>query len=88
MSLDYGAELPELAVMFYGLGGPYYGPTGGRYALRAYYPLVSLWGDWELNLMLNAEVAIPARFMVLEARYHLRQNSTSSPHRPHRNGKR
>ena len=66
VSLDYGAALPELAVMFYGLGGPYYGPTGGRYALRAYYPLVSLWGDWELNLMLNAEVAIPARFMVLE----------------------
>ena len=66
VSLDFGAELPELAVMFYGLGGPYYNATGGRYALRAYYPLVALWGDWSLSLMLNQEASIPARFMVLE----------------------
>ena len=66
VSLDYGAELPELAVMFYGLGGPYYDATGGRFALRAYYPLVALWGNWELSLMLNTEAMIPARFMVLE----------------------
>ena len=66
VSLDYGAQLPELAVMFYGLGGPYYDSSGNRYALRSYYPLVALWGDWELSLMLNAEASIPARFMVLE----------------------
>ena len=66
VSLDFGAELPELAVLLYGLGGPYYTATGGRYALRFYYPLVALWGDWELSLMLNAEASIPARFMVLE----------------------
>ena len=72
MSLDYGAELPELSVMFYGLGGPYYDAAGGRYALRAYYPLVALWGDWEMSLMLNQEVSIPARFMVLE-------HATSAP---------
>ena len=66
VSLDYGAELPELAVMFYGLGGPYFDATGGRYALRAYYPQVALWGDWELSLMLSPEAMIPARFMVLE----------------------
>ena len=40
--------------------------TGARYALRAYYPLVALWGDWEMSLMLNTEASIPARFMVLE----------------------
>ena len=66
VSLDYGAQLPELAVMFYGLGGPYYDSSGNRYALRSYYPLVALWGDWELSLMLNTEAVIPARFMVLE----------------------
>ena len=66
VSLDYGAQLPELAVMFYGLGGPYYDANGNRYALRSYYPLVALWGDWELSLMLNAEASIPARFMVLD----------------------
>ena len=66
VSLDYGAQLPELAVMFYGLGGPYFDADGSRYALRAYYPQVALWGDWELSLMLSAEAMIPARFMVLE----------------------
>ena len=65
VSLDFGAQLPELAVMFYGLGGPYYDAAGVRYALRSYYPLVALWGDWELSLMLNAEASIPARFLVL-----------------------
>ena len=38
VSLDFPAQLPELAVMFYGLGGPYYDVAGNRYALRAYYP--------------------------------------------------
>ena len=76
VSLDFGAQLPELSVMFYGLGGPYYDGVGNRYALRAYYPLVALWGDWELSLMLNAEASIPARFMVLDhatlsPKYHL-----------------
>ena len=66
VSLDYGAELPELAVMFYGLGGPYFDADGNRYALRAYYPQVAIWGDWELSLMLSAEAMIPARFLVLE----------------------
>ena len=66
VSLDFGAQLPELAVMFYGLGGPYYDAAGARYALRSYYPLVALWGDWELSLMLNTEASIPARFMVLD----------------------
>ena len=66
VSLDFGAELPELAVLLYGLGGPYYDATGGRYALRFYYPLAALWGDWELSLMLNQNASIPARFLVLE----------------------
>ena len=66
VSLDFGAQLPELAVMFYGKGGPYYDSSGNRFALRSYYPLVALWGNWELSLMLNQEASIPARFMVLE----------------------
>ena len=66
VSLDFGAQLPELAVMFYGKGGPYYDSGGARFAMRAYYPLVALWGNWELSLMLNQEASIPARFMVLE----------------------
>lgn len=65
VSLDYPAELPELAVMFYGLGGPYYDAGGLPYALRLYYPLVALWGDWEISLMHGANAEIPARFIAL-----------------------
>ena len=50
--------------MYYGLGGPFYDATGGRFALRAYYPLVALWGDWSLSLMHSANAEIPARFLV------------------------
>ena len=65
VSLDYPAELPELAVLFYGLGGPYYESTGGPFALRLYYPLVALWGDWEISLMHGVNAEIPARFIAL-----------------------
>ena len=65
VSLDYGAQLPELAVMFYGLGGPYYDATGKPYAMRLYYPLVSIWGDWDISLMHGANAEIPARFLAL-----------------------
>ena len=65
VSLDYPAELPELAVMFYGLGGPYYETSGKPFALRLYYPLVALWGDWEISLMHGANAEIPARFIAL-----------------------
>ena len=65
VSLDYPAQLPELAVMFYGLGGPYYEASGEPFALRLYYPLVALWGDWEISLMHGANSEIPARFIAL-----------------------
>ena len=65
VSLEYPAQLPELAVLFYGLGGPYYETSGVPFALRLYYPLVALWGDWEISLMHGGEAAIPARFIAL-----------------------
>ena len=65
VSLDYPAELPELAVMFYGLGGPYYEAENKPFALRLYYPLVALWGDWEISLMHGTNAEIPARFIAL-----------------------
>ena len=65
VALDFGSQMPELAVMYYGLGGPFYDSSGGRYAFRAYYPLVALWGNWELSLMHSPNSEIPARFMVL-----------------------
>ena len=65
VNLDYPAQLPELAVLFYGLGGPYYESTGAPFALRLYYPLVALWGDWEISLMHGANAEIPARFIAL-----------------------
>ena len=65
VSLDYPTELPELAVMFYGLGGPYYNSSGDRFALRLYYPLAALWGDWDISLMLGTNAEIPARFLAL-----------------------
>lgn len=66
VNLTYPAQLPDLAVMFFGLGGPYYDADGNRFALRAYYPKVAVWGDWELALMLGQEASIPARFLVLD----------------------
>ena len=66
VSLDFGPETPKLAVMFYGKGGPFFDSTGKRYALRTYYPLVALWGEWSWALMLGQETSIPARFLVLD----------------------
>ena len=67
VSLDYPSRLPHVAVLFHGLGGPYFDAAGEAYALRAFYPRCAIWGDWELALMLGTEAMIPARFMVLDS---------------------
>ena len=65
VSLDFPAHLPDMAVMFYGLGGPFYDSAGQPFALRFYYPLVALWGDWSISVMHGGNSEIPARFLAL-----------------------
>ena len=69
--------------MFYGKGGPHYDAAGTPFALRLYYPLVALWGDWEISLMHGDNAAIPARFIALHhptlsPKFHL-QTAAVSP---------